>query len=126
MSSAVEAELASLFITARKCVELSKTLSEMRWTHHPTPIQVDNATSVGVVTNNITPKQTKIMEMILWWLRCKTNQKQFRPCWASGKGKYADYASKHHSGQHHIVQRPLRSGLQSTFDSNQAYCVRVS
>ena len=116
MSSAAEAELASLFITARKCVELRQTAIEMGWPQLPTPMPVDNTTAVGVVTNNIMPKQTKSMDMRLWWLRCRTNQKQFRPHWASGKGNYADYTSKHHSAQHHISQRPLRAGLKSTFE----------
>ena len=88
-------------------------------------MQVENATTVGVATNSIMPKQTKSMDMHLWWLRCRTNQKQFRPHGASGKGNYADYTSKYHSGKHHIGQRSLRAGLQSTFDSNQVLCVRV-
>ena len=116
MSSAAEAELTSLFITARKCVALRQTLQEMGWPQQPTPIQVDNTTAVGVVTNNIIPKQTKSMDMRLWWLRCRTNQKQFRPYWASGKGNLADYTSKHHSNQHHLSQRPLRAGLPTTFE----------
>ena len=98
MSSAAEAELASLFITARKCVALRQTLIEMRWPQQPTPMQVDNTAAVGVVYNNIIPKKTKIMDMRLWWLRCRTNQKQFRPYWESGKWNLADYTSKHHSG----------------------------
>jgi len=116
MSSAAEAELASLFLTARKCVALRQTLIEMRWPQNPTPIQVDNTTAVGVVTNNIIPKQTKSMDMRLWWLRCCTNQKQFRPYWAAGKGNLADYNSKHHSSQHHLSQRPLRAGMPTTFE----------
>ena len=79
MSLAAEAELVSLFITTRKCVELSQTLTEMGWLQNPTPMQVDNTTAVGVVTNNTTPKQTKSMDIRLWRLRCRTNQKQFQP-----------------------------------------------
>ena len=125
MSSAAEAELAALFITARKCAEIRHTLLEMKWPQQPTPIQVDNTTAVGVVTNNIIPKQTKSMDMRLWWLRCRTNQKQFRPYWATGKGNLADYNSKHHSGPHHISQRPLRAGLPSTYEPQQSLCARV-
>ena len=68
MSSAAEAELASLFITAKKCVELRQTLQEMGWPQQPTPMQVDNTTVTGVATNNIISKQTKSMDMWLWWL----------------------------------------------------------
>ena len=125
MSSAAEAELASLFITAKKCVELRNTLNEMGWQQKPTPIQVDNANAVGVVQNNIMPKQTKTMDMRLWWLRCRKNQKQFHPFWAAGKTNLADYTSKHHSGQHHLSQRPLRAGLPTTFEPSSAICARV-
>ena len=97
----------------------------MGWPQHPTPTQIDNTIAVGVVTNNVMHKQTKSMGMQLWCLRCRTNQKQFRPCWASGKVNCADYTSKHHSGQHHIGQRLLRLGLRSIFDSNQAHCERL-
>ena len=64
MSSTAEAELASLFVTARKCVELRQTLIEMRWPQQPTPEQVDNTTSVGVVKNNIIPKKQRVWTCI--------------------------------------------------------------
>ena len=79
MTSAAKAELASLFLTAKKCATLRQTLLEIGWPQQPTPIQVDNTTVVGVVNNNIVPKQLKSMDMRLWWSRCRTNQKQFRP-----------------------------------------------
>ena len=116
MSSAAEAELASLLITAKKCVELRQTLQEMGWPQLPTPMQVDNTTTVGVVTNTIIPEQTKSVDMRLWWLQFRTNQKQFRPYWASGKENLADNASKHHPNQHHLSQRPPRAGLQNAFE----------
>ena len=65
MSSSAKAALASLFITAKKCVEILLTLKEMGYLQNPTPIQVDNATAVGVVNNNVIPKQTKSMDMRL-------------------------------------------------------------
>ena len=56
MSSAAEAKLAYLFITAKKCVELKQILQEIGSLQQPTHIQVDNTTVVGVVMNNIIPK----------------------------------------------------------------------
>ena len=98
MSSATEAELVSLFLIVRKFVALSQMLIEMRWPQQPTPMQVDNTMAVGVVTNNIIPKQTKSMDMRLWWLSFRTNQNKFRPYWATGKENLVYYTSKHHSG----------------------------
>ena len=34
----------------------------------PIPIQMDNSTALGVVTNNFLPRQTKAMDMRFWWL----------------------------------------------------------
>ena len=65
ISSAAKAELAALFLTAKKCVPLRQTLTEMGWPQKPTPIQVNNTTVVGVVSNNIIPKQLKSMDMRL-------------------------------------------------------------
>ena len=79
MTSPTEVELASLFVAAKKCVEIKQVSEEMGWPQTLTPIQVDNTTSVGVVNDNIIPKQTNSMEMPLWLLRCRINQRQFSP-----------------------------------------------
>ena len=42
MASAEEAEMAALFITAKKMIPLGNTLIEMRWPQPQTPIQTDN------------------------------------------------------------------------------------
>ena len=44
MSSTAEDELASLFITAKKCVKIRQTLGEMGWPKQHTTIQVVNTT----------------------------------------------------------------------------------
>ena len=56
MTSAAEAELAALCITAHKLVPMKQTLIEMGWPQPPTPIQTDNTTSEGVVNNKIVTK----------------------------------------------------------------------
>ena len=114
VSSTEEAELASLFATARKHVVQRQTLNEMRWPQKPTPTQVDNTTAFDVFTNNIIPKQNKSIDMRIWWLRCRANQKYFRPYWVSDKENYADCTSKHHSGPHHKSKEPLRAELPTT------------
>ena len=50
MISAAEAEMAALYITARKMVSLRNTLIEMGWQQANTLIQTDNSTAV-VFTN---------------------------------------------------------------------------
>jgi hypothetical protein len=107
MSSAAEAELGALYINARESIPLRHLLEEMGHTQPPTPIQIDNSTALGVVTNIIQPKRTKAMDMRFHWLRCRTNQKQFRTYWRAGSTNLADYVTKHHAPIHHRTIRSL-------------------
>ncbi len=67
MSSAAEAELGALYINAREAIPIRHLLKEMGHKQPPTPIQTDNSTALGVVTNNIQP-HTKAMDMQFHWL----------------------------------------------------------
>eukprot|EP00804_Cyclotella_cryptica_P017108 CCRYP_003349-RA/>CCRYP_003349-RA protein AED:0.50 eAED:0.45 QI:0/-1/0/1/-1/0/1/0/116 len=73
----------------------------------PTPIQTDNSTALSVVNNTIQPKRTKAMDMQFHWLRCRINQKHFRPYWRTGATNSAGYVTKHHPAIHHQAVRPL-------------------
>ena len=106
MSSAAEAELGALYINAREAVPMRVTLAEMGHQQPPTPIQTDNTTAIGVVTNNIQPKRTKAMDMRFHWLRCRAAQDQFRWIWRPGTTNLADYWTKHHCPAHHQTMRP--------------------
>ena len=78
MSSAAEAELGALFINAKTAVSMqNKTLEEMGHPQPPTPIQTDNSTVHGVLTNKITPNANKAMDMQFWWLKDRDTQGQF-------------------------------------------------
>jgi hypothetical protein len=72
----------------------------------PTPIQTDNSTALGVVTNNIQPRRTKAMDMRFHWLRDRTTQRQFKYYWRPGPTNLADYWTKHHCAAHHVKKRP--------------------
>ena len=68
MLSAAEAELGALYINAQEAVPLRHLLEAMGHKQPPTPIQIDNITAVGVVTNNIKPRCTIGMDMHYQWL----------------------------------------------------------
>ena len=70
MSSASEAELGALFVTAKELVTIHHTLVEMVWPQPPTPIQTDNSTAAGVVNDTIIARKTECMDLRLHWLRC--------------------------------------------------------
>ena len=63
MSSAAKAKLGALYINAREAIPMRELLEEMGHKQLPTPIQTNNSTAHGVVTNNIQPRRTKAMDM---------------------------------------------------------------
>jgi hypothetical protein len=63
MSSMAKAKLGALYINARETIPMQLLLKEMGHKQPPTPIQTDNSTTHGVVTNNIQPQCTKAMDM---------------------------------------------------------------
>ena len=61
MTSADEAELGALFITAKKMIPIVQTLAEMHCPLLPSPLQTDNFTAKGVVNNTIVPQNIQSM-----------------------------------------------------------------
>ena len=53
MSSAAEAEMVAMFINYKESIPARQALEEMGHKQPPTPMQSDNSTAHGVVTNNI-------------------------------------------------------------------------
>ena len=78
MSSASEAELGELLVTAQEMVAMRNTLEEMKWPQPKSPIQTDNCAAAGVVNNNIVPWKLNTMDRRLHWIRCREAQGQFR------------------------------------------------
>ena len=76
ISSAIEAELGGLFLNTTNVVSMRNTLFDMGHPQPPTPIKIDNTTSLGVVTNTIKRKRTKGMDMRFHWLTVRQNEKQ--------------------------------------------------
>ena len=63
MSSAAEAELGTLFVNEKSAVPIRTTLVELGHLKTNTLMQTDNSTARRVLTNRITPKATKSMDM---------------------------------------------------------------
>ena len=102
MSSATEAELAALYISACEAVYIRiDILNETGHKQPPTPVQTANSMAEGIINSKIQLKQTKAMDMQFHWLRDRECQEQFRFHWWPGKLNYADYWTKHHSDSHH-------------------------
>ena len=101
MSSAAEAELRALYINCRESIPAQNILKAMGNNQPPNPMQTDKSTALGVVTNKIQLKRTKAMDMSFRWLRCRSNQRQFRTYWCAEPTNKGDYVTKYHAPSHH-------------------------
>jgi hypothetical protein len=67
---AAEAELGALFLNAQEAKVLRLTLLELGHTQPPTPIHIDNTTTIGIINNTI--------EMRYFWLLDGKTQTYFK------------------------------------------------
>ena len=101
MSSASDAELGAMFITAQEMVAMRQTLQGMKWPQPKSSLQTENSAAVGLLNNIIVPIKPKTMDRHLHWLRCREDQGQFRYYWASGNLNWGDYSTKHQPPLYH-------------------------
>ena len=109
-SSASEAELGAMFITAQEMVATRQTLQEMKWPHPKTPLQTDKYAAAVVGNNTIVPRKLKTMDRRLHWLRYREAKGQLRYYWASGNMNWGYYSTKHHPLLYHESRRMQFSG----------------
>ena len=77
VSSAAEAEMTALFLTAKEMVPLCHTLTEMGWKQPYSPLQSENSTAVVMTNCTLIPPKSKSWDLRLNWLRCREAQGQF-------------------------------------------------
>jgi hypothetical protein len=65
-ASAAEAELGALFLNMQEAKVLQLILTELGHPQPPTPIHIDNATTVGIVNNTITSNGDEILLVVRW------------------------------------------------------------
>ena len=106
-ASAAEAELGALFLNAKEAKIMRLTLEELGHPQPPTPIHVDNSTTVGIVNNTVKRQKSRSMEMRYFWLLDGKVQKIFSFQYHPGFENLADYPSKSHPGNHHLEVRPF-------------------
>ena len=76
-----EVELRDPLINFREAIPARHAHKAMGHEQPPTPMQTDNTTAHGVVTNNIASKRLISMDMKLHWLPCRISPKPFRHYW---------------------------------------------
>ena len=73
-ASAVEEELSALFVNVKEATVVRLILPELGHPKLPTPIHIDNTTSVGIVTSTIKRQRSRLMEMRYFWLLDQASQ----------------------------------------------------
>jgi hypothetical protein len=105
VSSVAEAEVAACFHNSREACELRTTLDFLGHPQPATPIQTDNQTAMGILTDTIKQKRSKAIDMNFYWLRDRVFDKEFDVYWQPGSANHADYFTKHHPPHHHASLR---------------------
>ena len=105
MSSAAEAELGALFLTAKQACPIRTALEEMGHPQPATPIQTDNSTAVGIANDTVKMKHSKAIDMRFYWIKDRIRQRHFHIFWKPAATNKADYFTKHHPTAHHQAIR---------------------
>ncbi len=100
-ASAAEAELGMLFLNAQEAKVICLVREELSHLQPPTPIHIDNTTTVGIVINTIKQQWSRAMEMRYFWLLDDEAQWLFSFYYQPGQENLGDYPSTHHSSDIH-------------------------
>ena len=98
---AAEADLGALFLNAQEAKIMRLILIELGHPQPPTPIHINNTTTVSLVNNTVKQQQSRAMEMQYFWLLDGESQQQFKFYWQPGQENLGDYPSKHHPAEIH-------------------------
>jgi hypothetical protein len=100
-ASAAEAKLGALFLNAQEAKVLCLTLNKLGHPQPPTPIYIDNTTTIGIVNNTIKHQRSRAIEMRYFWLLDGKTQKYFKFHYQPGEENMGNYPSKHHTANIH-------------------------
>ncbi len=77
-ASAAKAELGPLFLNAQEAKIMRLILFELGHPQPPTPIHINNTTTVGIVNNTVKQQRSRAMEMRYFWLLDGESHRQFK------------------------------------------------
>ena len=111
VEAAYKGEVAAVYANTRKLIPFRMILLELGHPQQQTPLEIDNTTAHGILTNILILKRFKAMDMRFYWLCDRYNQKNFCLYWAKGIKNLADYFTKHHPTIHYRKMRKLYLAL---------------
>jgi hypothetical protein len=100
-ASTTKAELGALFLNAQETKALHLTLAKLGHPQPPTPILIDNTTTVSIVNNTTKHQCSRAMEMRYFWLLDGKTQQNFKFYYQPGQENLGDYPSKHYTANIH-------------------------
>ena len=101
MSSGAATKIGTTFLNAKDALPIRTTLEEIEHPQPPTPMQVDNTTTVGFADDTIKHKRSKIIDLHFYWIRDCTRQGHFNIYWVPVITSLGNYHTKHHPSGHH-------------------------
>jgi hypothetical protein len=87
----------NLELNAQETKVTQLILKERGHPQPPTPIHINDTTTVGIVNYTIKRQQSRAIDMWYFWLLNGEVQKLFRFYYQPGQENLDNYASKHHS-----------------------------
>jgi hypothetical protein len=101
-----EADLNALFLNPQEAKVLHLTFNKLGHPQPPTPININNTTTVGILNNTIKQQRSCAMEMRHFWLLDVKTQQYFKLYYQPGQENLGDYPSKYHTADIHKHVRP--------------------
>jgi len=97
----------ALFLNAQEAKVFQLVLAEeLRHPQPPTPIHIDNTTTVGIVNNTIKCQRSRSIKIRYFWLLDGETQQYFKFYYQHILQNLGDYPSKHHTADIHQHIRP--------------------
>jgi hypothetical protein len=84
MSSAAEAQLGSTFINTKEGIPTHVVFEELGHAHPTTPLQTNNSTACGIITDTVNHKRSKAIDVHFYWVKDIVHQCQYNIYWAPG------------------------------------------
>jgi hypothetical protein len=112
---AAEADLGALFLNAQAAKVLRLILAKLGHPQPPTPIHIDNTTTVGIINNRIKRLRSRAIEMRYCWLLLDgKNAMILNILLPTRAQKHSKYPFKHHTANIHQHIRPYYSNQQDS------------
>jgi hypothetical protein len=109
VSSAAEAEYASLFLAGKAALPLRYTLDDMNCIQPATPIITDNSTAEKIANGTCKIRRSKSIDMRYHWIRERCLEfKDFKITWGAGSSvlqSIADFLTKPHNSDQTAAMR---------------------